>query len=99
MVPVQKVASSSSVRMPVTEADPLGALETPPAATSTGMTKSATCPIEMMDENRTPTPSSRKIDDDILGEWFSRFISLVCCSSMLQNCRAPCRMFCGFQVY
>ena len=68
MVPVQKVASSSSVRMPVTEADPLGALETPPTATSTGMTKSATCPIEMMDENRTPTPSSRKIDDDILGE-------------------------------
>ena len=71
MVPVQKVASSSSVRMPVAEADPLGALETPPTATSTGMTKSATCPIEMMDENRTPTPSSRKIDDDILGERFS----------------------------
>ena len=71
MVPVQKVASSSSVRMPVTEADPLGALETPPTATSTGMTKSATCPIDMMDENRTPTPSSRKIDDDILGECFS----------------------------
>ena len=67
-VPVQKVASSSSVRLAVTEADPLGALDTPqPCAASTGMTKSATCPMEM-DESRTPTPSSRKVDDNVLGE-------------------------------
>jgi hypothetical protein len=68
---LQKVASTSSMRLPVTECDPLGALESPPSSdtptimTST-MTKSATCPVDI-DENRTPTPSN-KVDDNILGK-------------------------------
>ena len=78
---LQKVGSTSSVRLPVTEADPLGALDSPPkdtaatelpltaAAAVTPIPKSATCPVDMIEDTaRTPTPANNRVEDDILGK-------------------------------